>query len=76
MNKYETRQRLDKELRKHEDMMKGITRKDIPCRGDYRMCRDADKVIKDYKSFKNPKDRDKIKSEYFQLQREHRRMVT
>lgn len=65
----------EKEIRREEDIRRGITRTMRPERGDYRLCRDLDKTIDDYKRFKSPKDREKIKDEYFGRQAEARKGV-
>ena len=49
------------------------TIKDEPIREDYALCRDLDKTIKDYKRYKNPRDRERIKDEYFGKQEEYRK---
>ncbi|RKY30080.1 MAG: hypothetical protein DRP74_07715 [Candidatus Omnitrophota bacterium] len=52
-----------------------ISLKDKPRRGDYKFCRELDKVLRDYTRFKSPKDREKIKDEYFGRQKEQREKV-
>lgn len=54
-----------------EEKGKGL--KDIPTRGDYDLCRDCNKTIKDYIKFKDPRDREKIKDEYFGKQADYRK---
>ena len=49
-----------------------FVQKDIPTRGDYAFMRDNNKTIKDYIRYKNPKDREKIKDEFFGKQKEYR----
>lgn len=59
--------------RRQIDITEGRAKAIGPQRGDYKLCREADKVLKEYKTFKHPNDRKKIESGYFQLQREARR---
>ena len=59
--------------RRNEDIARGFTRANVPMRGDYKLCREADKVLKDYRRFKDPNDRIKIKAEYEGRQREYRK---
>ena len=58
--------------RRNEDVSRGITRSKDAQRGDYKLCRETDKVLADYRRFKNPKDREKIKEEYFGRQKSYR----
>ena len=46
--------------------------KDQPGRGDYGFMRDCNKTLRDYIRFKDPRDREKIKDEYFSKQETHR----
>ncbi len=70
-NRVERRQRaID---RRNEDIARGVTRADVPMRGDYKLCRETDKVLKDYRRFTNPSDRIKIKAEYEGRQRSYRK---
>ena len=55
--------------RRQADVLEGKARAKGAQRGDYKLCREADKVLKNYKNFKNPNDRKKIEREYFQVQR-------
>ena len=55
-------------IRKQEDIHKGLTKADGAQRGDFKSCREADKVLSDYRKFKDPKDRVKITNEYFEAQ--------
>jgi hypothetical protein len=57
-----------KDLRRQLDTISGLRRTSDPQRGDFKQCREADKVIKDYCKFKDPKDREKIKREYMEAQ--------
>lgn len=59
--------------RRDEDIRKGLTIANVPQRGDYGLCRDLDKSIKDFHKFKDPKDRAKIQSEYFGKQDEYKK---
>ncbi len=59
--------------RRNEDIARGLTRADVPMRGDYKLCRETDKVLADYRKFKNPKDREKIRVEYYGRQKEYRK---
>lgn len=59
--------------RRQVDIIEGRSRSTRPQRGDYKLCREADKALKEYKAFKHPNDRKKIEDGYFQLQREYRR---
>ena len=59
--------------RRQIDIATGLTKSTDPQRGDYKLCREADKILKEYKEYKNPNDRKKIEASYFQLQRESRR---
>ena len=43
-----------------------------PTRGDFEVCRICDENHLDYNRFKNPQDRKKITTEYFQKQKEYR----
>ena len=61
-----------RETRRNKDIESGLTRSSRPARGDYRLCRALDKTLKDYSTFKDPRDRVKIKAEYEGLQREQR----
>lgn len=59
--------------RRQIDIIEGRTKTTAPQRGDYRLCREGDKILREYKRFKNPNDRKKIENAYFQLQQEARR---
>ena len=69
--KREARQRAD--IRRQEDVRNGLTRSTGPQRGDFKETRHYDKIMQDYRSFKNPQDREKIKREYEEAQRENRK---
>jgi len=68
--------RIDRErrqaMRRTEDVRRGLTRAKRAQRGDFRLCRDLDKTLKDYIRFKNLRDRKKIESEYYGKQKEYR----
>lgn len=66
-----TRNREMAEIRRRQDKERGYGRHDQPGRGDFSLCRSLDKTIKDYVSFKDPRDRKKIEKEYFGKQREY-----
>jgi hypothetical protein len=51
------------------------TRKDKCQNEDYDYSRRLDKVLAEYRDFKHPKDREKIKNEYFGRQDEYRNKV-
>ena len=59
--------------RRQVDILEGRTKSTGAQRGDYKLCREADKILREYKNFKNPNDRKKIEQSYFQLQREGRK---
>ena len=59
--------------RRDEDVRKGLTRATGAQRGDFPECVRLDKVLSDYRRFKNPKDREKIVQEYEGRQREMRK---
>ena len=60
-------------IRRQEDVLKGLTRSKDAQRGDFKEAKQYDKIMQDYRTFKNPKDREKIKAEYFGVQMEKRR---
>lgn len=59
--------------RRQVDIIEGRTKSTGASRGDYKLCREADKILREYKDHKNKDDRKKIEAGYYQLQREHRR---
>jgi hypothetical protein len=67
----ESKRRAD--VRRQEDVASGLTIGKGPQRGDFRICREGEKIMKEYKDHKDPKAREQIKREYFQMQKEHRR---
>ena len=60
--------------RRDEDVRKGLAKATGPQRGDFNITKQYDKCMLDYRRFKNSKDREKIKAEYFGLQKENRRV--
>lgn len=60
-------------IRRQEDIHKGLTRSKEAQRGDFHELKTLDKTLEDYRRFKNPKDREKIKAEYFGRQKELRK---
>lgn len=70
-NRIEAEQR--RRNRRSEDVRRGVTLSSAPHRGDYPLCRDLDKTIRDYHRFKDPKDRVKINAEYYGKQKEYQR---
>jgi hypothetical protein len=59
-------------MRRQEDIHKGLTKSTGPQRGDFKECREYDKVLSDYRRFKNASDRKKITQEYYGRQKERR----
>lgn len=72
MDNYEKNRRAAETARLHEDRLKGLSRTKGAQRGDFKMCRELDKAIIDYRRFKSSSDRDKIKKEYFAIEKEYR----
>lgn len=65
--------RLKTQARRQEDIRSGLIKTNTgPQRGDFKLCREGDRILSDYKRFKDPKSREKIKDEYFQAQKEAR----
>jgi len=60
-----------KQTREHLDKLNGLTRTKGAQRGDFKLCREADKALIDYKRFKDPQDRKKIVSVYNTIKREY-----
>lgn len=58
--------------RRQIDVMSGLTRSTGPSRGDYKMCREGDKILREYKDHKDPRARKEIEANYRQMQREYR----
>lgn len=58
--------------RRQVDVMSGLTKSSGPSRGDYRLCRQADKVLKEYRNHKDPRARAEIQKHYEQCQKEYR----
>ena len=61
------------EIRRDEDVRSGLSRAKGAQRGDFKECERLDKVLGDYRRFKDPKDRAKIMTEYERRQREMRK---
>ena len=59
---------MRKEIRRKEDIDTGLTKTNTADRRDYRQAKENDKIMADYRRFKNPKDRERIKAGYFQSQ--------
>ena len=74
-NDYPSKAHQHKSLRVQEDVIKGLNRKDRCARGDFKQCRENDKILGDYGKFKDTRDRDKIKDEYETAQKETRRSL-
>ena len=53
------------EIRRKEAIDTGLTKVSTADRRDYRQARENDKILADYKRFKSPKDRERIKTAYF-----------
>ena len=62
-----------KSIEQHVGIVEGTYRPKGATRGDYEFLRRQDKVLNDYRRFKNPQDREKIKQEYFGRESEQRR---
>ncbi len=71
-NKNRVERRRRAEDRRNEDVAKGLSLAKGAQRGDFGLCRELDKNLKDYRRFKDPKDRAKINSEYYGRQREYK----
>lgn len=61
----------NKSIRQHEDRMKGLSQRKGAERGDFKLCREGDKLYADYSKYKDPKDREKINKNLNQLRREN-----
>ena len=59
--------------RRNEAVLSGLTRDSGPKRGDFKACRETDKIMRNYKEVKNPNDRKKITQEFYQAQKEYRK---
>lgn len=62
-----------REARRIEDIKSGLMIPKGPQRGDFKICRESDKILSNYRKFKDPRDRAKIASEYNQVRREYRK---
>ena len=58
--------------RRQVDVITGLTKASGPQRGDFRSCREADKLLKEYKNHKDPKARAEITNHYFAMQKGYR----
>jgi len=68
----ERRQR--EQNRRQADIRSGLIKINAgPQRGDFKICREGDKILKEYRNYKDPRAREKIKSDYAQMQKENRR---
>ena len=62
------------ETRRQIDVISGLTKSKGPQRGDFKICREGDKLLREYREHKDSSDRKKIENEYRKMQREHRRI--
>jgi len=69
---YDVRRQTDRSMRQREAVMSGLSKAKSGQRGDYKLCREIDKTLKDYRNHKNLNDRKKITQEYFGIQNEFR----
>jgi hypothetical protein len=69
----ERSKQVARDMRKQEDVMKGLSKAKGAQRGDFELCRRLDKTLMDYRRFKDPKDREKINNEYYGLEAEYRK---
>jgi len=67
----EARNRAD--LRRQMDIRSGLTRSSGPARGDYKLCREQDKMLNDYRRYKDPNDRAKIQAQMDACKRDYQR---
>ena len=74
MHEYDLRVKVDRDVRRHLDRLKGLSRTKGAQRGDYELNRKLDNVIMDYKRFKDPNDRKKIEAEFHGRQAEVRKV--
>lgn len=72
MNNHDAQVKADRESRRLQDQLKGLSKAKGAQRGDYGWLRKEDKILNDYRKFKNPKDREKIKKEIAQNAKENR----
>lgn len=73
MDSHEINRLSDRDSRRQQDVLKGLSKAKGAQRGDFKLCRESDKILKDYRNFKDSDDREKIKNEYFGLSREYRK---
>lgn len=71
MDEYQLNRQVDKDVRQREDRLKGLSRTKTAQRGDFKLCRESDKILNDFKRFKSEGDRKKIEHEYYTLRREY-----
>lgn len=68
--------RDEKELHYQErhtiDQLSGLSQTKGAMRQDFKLCRENDKLLKDFRSFRNPKDRNKITKEMDYVRKEYR----
>jgi hypothetical protein len=57
-------------VRRQLDQISGLTKTTGPQRGDYKLCRESDKILREYKTHKDPNARKEIQNSYFQLRKE------
>ena len=60
--------------RRQVDIITGLTKSTGPARGDFKVCREADKLLREYKDHKDPRARKEIQDNYFKMQKEYRRV--
>lgn len=70
---YDIRMDAARAARKHFDNLKGLTRNAGPQRGDFKLSRQLDPLLKAHRQSKSKSDRAKIMTEYHGLQKEYRR---
>jgi len=58
--------------RRQVDVITGLTKSSGPSRGDFKICRESDKLLREYKNHKDPRAREMIKRDYFAMQKEYR----
>ena len=63
---------LRRQTRKQLDVMSGLTHSKGAMRADFKLCRENDKLYKDYRRFKDKGDREKINKELEQTKKEFR----
>jgi hypothetical protein len=58
--------------RRQVDILEGRTKSTGPQRGDYKICREGDKILREYKKYRDPRARREIENNYYLMQREYR----